>query len=365
MTFDSRSKPPKPSLTERVRTAATRTLQHDGAVGPIDLLVAMRLIESVHFEQWKRSSERYRVLENHIQCGPQKLEKVFRIFQQWASESKLDSIVVPYQAAVRSGQRKLQLLANDDPARETFLLTRYRSADQSSAKKKQIEKKLAKVADLIVYVMTADDCRCSECDVAIRSGEWMYREDDQPLCMTCADFDYLEFLPSGNATLTRRAKKFSPLSAVVMKFNRRHKRYHRMGLLVTSDAIEQAEASMDLDADQRERQRLRAAIARDRQDEKLVIAMIDEIKRQFPSCPDESAERIAQHTALRGSGRVGRSAAGRDVDPQAIRLAVIAHIRHEHTDYDDQLMKGVPRSEARRRIQFDVDDKRSQWQAGA
>ena len=70
----------------------------------------------------------------------------------------------------------------------------------------------------------------------------------------------------------------------------------------------------------------------------------------FPGCPAEAAEQIARHTAERGSGRVGRSAAGREVDPQAIKPAVIAHIRHEHTDYDEQLMQGVARDEARRQI---------------
>ncbi len=36
-----------------------------------------------------------------------------------------------------------------------------------------------------------------------------------------------------------------------------------------------------------------------------------EILRRFPGCPRERASEIARHTALRLSGRVGRSAAGR------------------------------------------------------
>jgi len=34
-------------------------------------------------------------------------------------------------------------------------------------------------------------------------------------------------------------------------------------------------------------------------------------------------------------GRGGRSAAAKSFDEEAVRLAVIAHIRHRETDYDE------------------------------
>ncbi|QDT12833.1 DUF2293 domain-containing protein [Planctomycetes bacterium K23_9] len=299
-------------------------------------------------------------MEEHIQCGPAKLDNTFRYFRQWTRESNLESAVVPYQAASRSGNRGLRIMIDVD--REVFFQTRYQIADQTPARKKQIQKKLTKAPDLVVYVMTAEVACCSECDEPIHSRQHMYREADQPLCTACADSDYLEFLPSGNATLTRRAKKHSRLSAVVVCLNRRRKRYDRQGLLVTAAAIEQAENSMQDDAGQR----ACAAVACDKQDKKLVAAMVVEIGNQFPSCPAEApAARIAQHTAEHGSGRVGRSAAGRDVDPKAIKLAVIAHIRYEHTGYDNMLMQGVARDEARRQIQLAVAENLAQWQSGA
>ena len=64
---------------------------------------------------------------------------------------------------------------------------------------------------------------------------------------------------------------------------------------------------------------------------------------------------IAAHTARRGSGCVGRSAAGRQLDQGALRLAVIAHIRHTHTPYDDLLMTGCPRRLARQKIAPQID----------
>ena len=56
--------------------------------------------------------------------------------------------------------------------------------------------------------------------------------------------------------------------------------------------------------------------------------MIGEIKRLFRRCPVSRAEAIARHTSLRGSGRVGRAAAGRSLDEQALTLAVVASVRH-------------------------------------
>jgi hypothetical protein len=56
----------------------------------------------------------------------------------------------------------------------------------------------------------------------------------------------------------------------------------------------------------------------------------------------------------RGSGRVGRSAAGRALAEEPVVRAVVASVRHEDTDYDELLMAGVPRDEARERIRDDV-----------
>ncbi len=89
--------------------------------------------------------------------------------------------------------------------------------------------------------------------------------------------------------------------------------------------------------------------------------MTAEIVRLFPRCPPVRAEEIARHTALRGSGRVGRSAAGRALDEQAIALAVVASVRHQDTDYDSLLMAGVPRADARDRIRPALDRILAAW----
>jgi hypothetical protein len=89
--------------------------------------------------------------------------------------------------------------------------------------------------------------------------------------------------------------------------------------------------------------------------------MASEIGRLFPRCPAGRAEAIARHTSLRGSGRVGRSAAGRSLDEEAITLAVVASVRHEDTEYDSLLMSGVSRQDARDRIRSAVDRILAAW----
>jgi len=71
---------------------------------------------------------------------------------------------------------------------------------------------------------------------------------------------------------TQWAKKHSALSAVVVQFNRRRKRYERRGLLATRRAIEQAEKECLSDAEQRAAQRERGRVQREREDEHDVNA---------------------------------------------------------------------------------------------
>jgi hypothetical protein len=57
----------------------------------------------------------------------------------------------------------------------------------------------------------------------------------------------LEFLPAGDARLSRRAKEKSKVHAVVVRFSRTRKRYERQGLLVTSEALQAARAEQPSD----------------------------------------------------------------------------------------------------------------------
>ncbi|GAA0667341.1 hypothetical protein GCM10009535_53990 [Streptomyces thermocarboxydovorans] len=187
-------------------------------------------------------------------------------------------------------------------------------------------------------------------------------ENGVPRCLDCADLDHLVFLPRGDPALTRRAREESRLSAVVVRFNRRKGRYERQGVLVEEDALARAEQRCLADAEARRRRRARDARRRAAEDVRFTAAFAAEIRRLYPGCPEERARAIAGHASARGSGRVGRSAAGRALSEGAVISAVVASVRHLDTPYDRLLMSGVPRHEARRRIAAAVETVLRSWQ---
>jgi hypothetical protein len=201
--------------------------------------------------------------------------------------------------------------------------------------------------------------RCAAC----RRGPLplLVLEEGVPRCLDCADLGHLVFLPRGDTALTRRAREGSGLSVVVIRFNRRRGRYERQGVLVEAAALALAEQRCLADAEVRRRRRLRDARRRAEQDVRFAEAFAAEIRRLFPGCPAERAREIAAHASVRGSGRVGRSAAGRALSEGAVISAVVASVRHVDTRYDQLLMSGVPRHEARRRISAAVESVLRGW----
>src|ERR1700692_4799341 len=129
------------------------------------------------------------------------------------------------------------------------------SADQQSSEAK----------DLVVFDILRES-KCTDCGKELLGGDFLFMEGERPLCLTCADLDHLVYLPRGDTALTRRARKHSALSAVVVRFSRARKRYERQGVLVEGSALEQAGAECSADADQRNVRRERAEIYRDKQD---------------------------------------------------------------------------------------------------
>jgi hypothetical protein len=62
------------------------------------------------------------------------------------------------------------------------------------------------------------------------------------------------------------------------------------------------------------------------------------------------------NACLKYSGRIGRTASAKSLEENAVRLAVIAHIRHTETSYDKLLAKGFERHEARIQVEKKVDE---------
>ena len=222
------------------------------------------------------------------------------------------------------------------------------------------EPKPAERKDIAVF-WSRRDSHCDGCDADLGRGSTIWLDGDKAYCLACADMEHLWFLPSGDTALTRRSRKYSGLSAVVLQWSRSRRRYERQGVLVEPEALARAEEECLADADLRAARRERAAEQRERWDERFVESFTGAIRAGFPGCPKDEAGAIARRACERGSGRIGRTEAGRDLSAEAIELAVRAHVRHTHTPYDDYLMRGWDRYDARDRVRPLVDEVLERW----
>jgi hypothetical protein len=207
-----------------------------------------------------------------------------------------------------------------------------------------------KTSDITVFI-TRGESSCSECGEELGRNAWITLVKDKgALCLSCADLDHLVFLPAGDAALTRRSRKHSTLSAVVLRWSRTRRRYERQGLLVEEAALGQAEQECLADEEIRARRREREAARRAELDRQYVQQFAERVRELYPGCPPGREIAIAEHACLKYSGRVGRSAAAKSLEEEAIRLAVQAHVRHTETRYDELLAAGHERWEARSEV---------------
>ena len=219
------------------------------------------------------------------------------------------------------------------------------------------------MTDIKVFITTTE-ASCGECGEDLGRRAWITLvEDTGALCLSCADLDHLVFLPSGDAALTRRSRKHSTLAAVVLKWSRARKRYERQGLLVEAEALERAEQECLADSEARARRRERDAVRRAELDRQYVKQFAERVRQLYPRCPLGREVAVAEHACFKYSGRVGRSAAAKNLDEQAIQLAVVAHVRHTETPYDALLASDYDRLDARAQVEGAVARVLAQWQA--
>jgi len=212
--------------------------------------------------------------------------------------------------------------------------------------------------------MIRRDSTCAECGEELGPGRLLRLEGDMPLCLACADLDHLEFLPSGDTAVTRRAGRYSRLKAVVVRWSTARKRYERQGILAEPAAIERAEQESLADAEVRVRRQARAAERRELEDAAYIAAFARAVREHYPGCPELEAEDIAAHACRKYSGRVGRTAAAKELAAAAIRLAVTAHVRHVHTNYDELLALSADRLGARLEVSEQVATVLRAWEHG-
>jgi hypothetical protein len=334
------------SVETRVAPIAEALLAERQFVTPVDVLVGLGWLAQANVDRWTHG--RVSSLDRCFGVDETTTVTTLGALRNWALSRGLREWPTDY--------RDLRFAASGDPATEGAFRIRWAMADTPSPE-------LPPQRPRGLTVLSAQHAwTCSGCG---DTGDLLVKTSAGTRCLDCADLGHLVYLPSGDPALTRRAKKLSRLSAVVVRWNTRRNRYERQGILVDNDAVEQAAQQCLGDAEARARRGDGGQMRRAAVDERFRADFASAIRDQFPGCPPARADAIAYHAALRGHGHLGRSAATRAFDPDAIRLAVTASVRHVDTDYDDLLMSGVDRDDARDRVRDRVDHILVTWRDGA
>ena len=301
---------------------ADAALAERSVVSPIDVLIGIGWMTPQAVDAWRQG--RSDDLERLAQANLHKLTAAMAVLgalgdRSWPAPER-DRVPGPGPGPAWS----LRFSRSGDAAIETAYRTNWVSPDLSEAKQRRLIERQSAAPDLVV-ISALRDWTCTACG---EGGDLLIMEGPGPLCLGCADLDHLVYLAAGDAALTRRARNASGLSAVVVRFSRSRRRYERQGILVEEQALEQAEHACLTDDVARQRLCEREERRRAADDEEFHAAFARAITELFPGCPPERADDIARHAGARRSGRVGRSAAGRALDADAVTLAVVASVRH-------------------------------------
>jgi hypothetical protein len=150
----------------------------------------------------------------------------------------------PTAYVARTPQRQtLRFSRSGNPAIEASYRTHWIAPELSEKQRERLVEKAGRVPELVVIQPLNTEWACHRCG---GTGDLLMMENPGPACLRCAGLDDLEFLPAGDALLTRRAKAKSARYAVVVRFSKARGRYERRGLLVEPQAL--ADARRDVEA---------------------------------------------------------------------------------------------------------------------
>lgn len=234
----------RPPLADRVARAAAAALAEQGYVSPLDVLVGIGWVDGGTVGRWRQGQ--IDCLEGAMQVAPSRISEAMILLRSWAAERELYASLARYVA--RTPQRQtLRFGKSGDPTIEGRYRTHWISPELSEKERERLAEKATRPPELVVVQPLNREWKCHRCG---GTGGLLMMENPGPACLRCLGLDDLEFLPAGDALLTRRAKAKSERYAVVVRFSRTRRRYERQGLLVEPQAL--AAAERDLETRRRE-----------------------------------------------------------------------------------------------------------------
>lgn len=159
------------------------------------------------------------------------------------------------------------------------------------------------------------------------------------------------FVPKGDVYITKNCRKetHSAGRTVYVVVNKHRK---QIGLRCPRSIVEAVQESHQATAAKR-------AEAVQKRDAAIEGTFEEALKRLFPNTPKESIPKLVSHALKKRSGRVGRTGTV-ELDDK-VKLAVRAHIRHEHTEYEQLLRQGKPREAARNQVWSKLNEVARLW----
>jgi hypothetical protein len=162
------------------------------------------------------------------------------LLRSWAAGKGLVASETAYVG--RTPQRQtLRFSRSGDPATETQYRTHWTSPKLSERKRERLAEKASRAPELAAVQPLNKEWTCHRCG---GTGWLLMMENEGPACLRCLGLDDLEFLPTGDALLTRRARAKSARYAVVVRFSRTRRHHERQGLLVEPQALAEAERAL-------------------------------------------------------------------------------------------------------------------------
>ena len=219
------------TLRERVIKAAEAALAAQDYVSPVDVLVRIGWLDPRAVKRWRHGQVDY--LERVVQVNLARISEAMKLFRSWAADKGLRASETSYVAR-QPGRPALRFSKSGNPTIEQLYRTHWVSGELSERKRERLAEKASRAPELVVIVPLNNEWKCHRCG---GTGDLLIMEGPGPACLRCAGLDDLEFLPAGDALLTRRVKAKSPRYAVVVRFSRRRRRYERQGLLVEPQAL--------------------------------------------------------------------------------------------------------------------------------
>jgi hypothetical protein len=227
------------ALADRVVKAAEASLSAQGYVTPIDVLVGIGWLDPGAVQRWRRGQ--IDCLEEAVQTNLSRISEAMKLFRSWATGKTL--FPSQTQHVARTPQRQaLRFSRSGDPTIERLCRTHWVSRELSERKRERLAEKVSRAPDLVVIQPRNTAWTCHRCG---GSGDLLVMENPGPACLRCVGLGDLEFLPTGDALLTRRAKAKSAKWAGVVRFSRTRRRYERQGLLVEVRALADAQRELE------------------------------------------------------------------------------------------------------------------------